>query len=232
MPNRVLIAEDESKISDLLLRYFERESYVCHVAPTGASALAAVKEFSPDLVLLDLNLPDRDGLSLCREIRSSSNVPIIMITARVEEIDRLMGLEAGADDYVCKPFSPREVVARARAILRRTQTPPASAPHSLVLEVDREAHVVRVRGRDVQLTPVEFNMICAFAKAPGKLLSRDQLLESMYEDQRSVSDRTADSHLKNLRKKLEAAGAPDDLIVSTYKLGYRLNLAAAEVAIV
>lgn len=231
MHNRVLIVEDESKISDLLLRYFERENFACKVAATAAAVMPAASEFDPNLVLLDLNLPDRDGLSLCREIRASRNVPIMMITARVDEIDRLMGLEAGADDYVCKPFSPREVVARARAILRRTQPQPDAA-RAIVLEIDRESHTVRVLGRDVQLTPVEFNMICAFAKAPGKLLSRERLLDAMYEDQRSVSDRTADSHLKNLRKKLEAAGAPDDLIISTYKLGYRLNLAADEVKIV
>ncbi|MES2390346.1 MAG: response regulator [Acidobacteriota bacterium] len=227
---RVLVVEDEQKIADLLVLYFTREGYECHWLQDHSRLGHEVKQGNADLVLLDLNLPNGDGLALCREVRSFSEVPIIMITARVEEVDRLIGLDAGADDYVCKPFSPREVVARAKAILRRVEVQPRREARA-VLEMNKQRHLISFKSAEVTLTPSEFNLLYALAESPGVLLARDVLLDAMYSETRHVTDRTVDTHLKNLRRKLEAVGAPTDLIASAYKLGYRLDLASAEISL-
>jgi two-component system response regulator BaeR len=170
-------------------------------------------------------LPGTDGLTICREVRRTSTLPIIMVTARVEEIDRLLGLEIGADDYICKPFSPREVVARVRALLRRAQSwqNAAVGGPGAELELDDERFEARWRSRKLELTPVEFRLLKALAQRPGRVLSRAQLLEQLYMDHRVVSDRTVDSHIKNLRRKFEEIAAGSDPVRSIYGVGYKFE---------
>ena len=186
----------------------------------GADALAAIRAAAPALVVLDLMLPGLDGLSLCRDVRAFSTVPIVMVTARVEEIDRLLGLELGADDYLCKPFSPRELVARIKAILRRSGVPEAP------LAIDAAARRANVHGRPLDLTRTEFDLLAALAARPGQVFSRARLLELAGQDSLDhldVSDRAVDSHIKNLRRKLDAAAPGFEPIRSIYGLGYRFD---------
>ena len=214
----ILIVEDEPKLAALEADYLRAAGYETQCIGDGAQAVQWVRAHSPDLILLDLMLPGRDGLEVCRDVRGFSDVPIIMVTAKVEEIDRLIGLDLGADDYVCKPFSVRELVARVRAILRRRRTPSAG------LLIDEEKHLAQLDGRDLDLTPVEFRLLGTLASAPGRVFSRARLLEGLYEDHRVVTDRTVDAHVKNLRRKLEAARPGEDLVRSIYGLGYKLEL--------
>jgi two-component system, OmpR family, response regulator BaeR len=181
--------------------------------------VAWVRANTPDLVLLDLMLPGRDGLEVCKDLRAFSDVPIVMVTAKVEEVDRLVGLDLGADDYVCKPFSVRELVARVKAILRR---PRNSAPEGLVLEPEK--HEAQLDGRKLDLTPVEFRLLRALASSPGRVFPRDRLLEKLYDDHRVVTDRTVDAHVKNLRRKLEEIRPGEELVRSIYGVGYKLEL--------
>jgi two-component system response regulator BaeR len=217
--SHVLIVEDEPKIAALLRDYFEAASYRVTMLESGERAIEAIRETSPDAVLLDLMLPGVDGLAICRGVRAFSNVPILIVTARVEEIDRLLGLELGADDYICKPFSPREVVARVRAVLRRASAAASAPPPPIELDADR--FEARVRGRALILTPVEFRLLHKLVEQPGRVFSRTQLIDALYVDHRVVSDRTVDSHVKNLRRKLVDAGV--DPIASVYGIGYRLD---------
>jgi two-component system response regulator BaeR len=172
--------------------------------------------------VLDLMLPGRNGLEICKEVRSFSDVPIIMVTARVEEVDRLIGLEAGADDYLCKPFSVRELVARVKALLRRPRAGAAAKNSPLVL--DETGHAASLDGKKLDLTPVEFRLLAALVAAPGKVFSRDSLLEKLYADHRVVTDRTVDAHVKNLRRKIEEIRPGADLVRSIYGVGYKLEL--------
>ncbi len=180
-----------------------------------------VREHLVDLVLLDIMLPGRDGLEICREIRTFSQVPIIMVTARVEEIDRILGLELGADDYICKPFSPREVVARVKAVLRRARGGPAAPMSDLVL--DESTYQARHRGRDLELTAVEFKLLKLLMENPGRIYGREQIMSRIYPDDRFVNDRTVDSHIKKLRKKLQAVEPGTDPIHSVYGVGYKFE---------
>ena len=220
---RILIVEDERKLAEVLRDYLVADGASVDLLHHGDDALPALRLSVPDLVLLDLMLPGTDGLTICRELRRFSTVPVIMVTARVEEIDRLLGLDLGADDYICKPFSPREVVARVRALLRRTQSwqTAAAAGPSGDLELDDERFEARWRGRKLDLTPVEFRLLKALAHRPGHVLSRGQLLEQLYMDHRIVSDRTVDSHIKNLRRKFEEGESGSDPIRSIYGVGYK-----------
>ncbi|MGB5290434.1 MAG: response regulator [Lysobacterales bacterium] len=221
-PSTILIVEDEAKIASLLRDYLEKiGGYQTHWVDRGDEALAAFEKVSPDLVLLDLMLPGMDGLEVCKAIRLKSQVPVIMVTALVEEIDRLLGLELGADDYICKPFSPREVVARVKAVLRRFGACEKNAPVS-GLQIDEERHTATINNRQLKLSPVEFALLGRLAAQPGRVFSRDQLMSSIYDDYRIVSDRTVDTHVKNLRRKLADAGPDSDLIESVYGVGYRL----------
>lgn len=215
---QVLVVEDEPKLAALLRDYLLAAGYRVTCLDNGLDVLPAVRAAAPDLILLDLMLPGRDGLEVCRELRALSNVPIVMLTARVEELDRLLGLELGADDYICKPFSPREVVARVRAILRRCPPPPVGG-----LELDASIYRARCNGVELDLTPVEFRLLNCLASAPGRIFSRDQLLDRLYPDHRVVSDRTVDSHVKNLRRKLEQAAPERNPIHSIYGVGYKLE---------
>lgn len=216
----ILIVEDEPKIADLIADYLRAAGHAPRILANGNDVVPAVREKQPDVILLDLMLPGRDGIDVCREVRAFSQVPIIMLTARVEEVDRLLGLEMGADDYICKPFSPREVVARVKAILRRLQAgPPADNAPGLVIDQDR--FEASLDGERLDLTAVEFRLLQSLAASPGRVFSRDQLMEKIYSDHRIVGDRTVDSHVKNLRRKLSAVRPGVDLIQSVYGVGYR-----------
>ena len=221
--NRILIVEDEPKLAALEADYLRSAGYDTHAIGNGAEVVPWVRANPPDLILLDLMLPGRDGLDICKELRTAvdpriRDVPIVMVTAKVEEIDRLIGLDLGADDYVCKPFSVRELVARVRAILRRRGAPTAG------LAFNEEKHLVQLDGKPLDLTPVEFRLLSMLASSPGRVFSRAKLLERLYEDRRVVTDRTVDAHIKNLRRKLEAARPGDELVRSIYGVGYKLEL--------
>jgi two-component system, OmpR family, response regulator BaeR len=215
----ILVVEDEPKIGALLRDYLVASDYRVSMLTTGADTVNWVRENSPSAILLDVMLPVEDGLSICRGIRTFSTIPILMITARVDEIDRLLGLELGADDYICKPFSPREVVARVKAVLRRAST--TAIPGAAPIQLDEARFEVRVNGQALTLTPVEFRLLGKLIAQPGRVFSRQQLMDALYQDHRVVSDRTVDSHIKNLRRKLAQLCA--DPISSVYGVGYRLE---------
>jgi two-component system, OmpR family, response regulator BaeR len=217
----VLIVEDEAKLASLLRDYLQACAYRATVLPEGHGVVAWVREHAPDAILLDLMLPGVDGLTICREIRAFSNVPILMVTARVEEIDRLLGLELGADDYICKPYSPREVVARVKAVLRRASLRQQGAESPL--QIDEERQQALLHGKALPLTPVELRLLRALAARPGRVLSRSQLIDALYLDHRVVSDRTVDSHVKNLRRKISESCGGLDPVSSIYGLGYKLE---------
>jgi len=220
MADRVLVVEDEPKLAELLRDYLVREGYEATVLDRGDAVEPWVRANPVDLVLLDLMLPGRSGLDVCKGLRTFSDAAIVMVTARVEEIDRLLGLELGADDYICKPFSPREVVARVKAVLRRSkrrQAPAEDAPVAL----DEGALRARVAGRDLDLTAVEFQLLKTLVAHPGRIFSRDQLIDAMYRDARVVSDRTVDSHVKKLRKKIADVLPEREIVHSVYGVGYK-----------
>ncbi|STW49654.1 Response regulator BaeR [Klebsiella pneumoniae] len=211
---RILIVEDEPKLGQLLIDYLQAAGYAPALINHGDKVLPYVRQTPPHLILLDLMLPGTDGLTLCREIRRFSDVPVVMVTAKIEEIDRLLGLEIGADDYICKPYSPREVVARVKTILRRCkpqrdlQALDAQSP----LIVDEGRFQASWRDKLLDLTPAEFRLLKTLSQEPGKVFSREQLLNHLYDDYRVVTDRTIDSHIKNLRRKLEALDAEQSFI--------------------
>jgi two-component system response regulator BaeR len=218
--NRILIVEDEEKLAHLEADYLHNAGFEAFCLADGLAVVPWLKENSVDLILLDLMLPGRDGLDLCRDIRRFSTVPIIMVTARIEEVDRLLGLELGADDYICKPFSPREMTARVKAVLRRMQ-PLAMEPVSNLLKLDPQSFRVSVGKLETELTAVEFQLLQTMYQQPGRIFSRTRLMDLMYQDQRIVSDRTIDSHIKKLRKKLADLLPGQELIHSVYGAGYR-----------
>lgn len=218
MSARIIIVEDEPELAGVVADYVRAAGYTAEVFHDGALALAAQRVRPADLLVLDLMLPGLDGLSVCKAVRESSGVPIIMVTARVEEVDRLLGLELGADDYLCKPFSPRELVARIKAILRRA--PPAAQPQ---VDVDAAGRRIRVHGRLLELTPTEFSILAALAGHPGQVFSRARLLELASADNLDVADRAIDSHIKNLRRKIAQAAPGYEPIHSIYGLGYRFD---------
>ena len=217
----ILIVEDEPKIAALLADYLRAQGgFHSKIVERGDEVLRQFHSEQPDLVLLDLMLPGLDGIEVCKRLRAQSNVPIIMVTARVEEIDRLLGLELGADDYICKPFSPREVVARVKAVLRRSEMV-KTGTQSHGLEIDGEKFIARLNGMELALTPVEFALLQMLSTHPGRVFSRDQLMNGMYSDYRVVSDRAVDTHVKNLRRKLAEVSGIEEMIKSVYGLGYR-----------
>jgi two-component system alkaline phosphatase synthesis response regulator PhoP len=225
MPQRILIVDDERKIVQGLVGYFRDAGFETLTAYDGRVALDVARREQPDLIVLDLMLPEIDGLEVCRQLRRTSSVPIIMLTARVEETDRLIGLELGADDYIVKPFSPREVVARARAVLRRARgtVEPAAELRGgeVVLSLDRRT--VQVSGLLVDLTPTEFELLAALMRNAGRPLSRSQLLDATQGDTYVGYERTIDAHIKNLRRKLEADPATPKYILTVFGFGYKFN---------
>lgn len=243
--NKILIVEDEQKIAQLLSDYLVEADYQTIIREDGCGVVELIESLKPACVLLDVMLPVKDGLTICKEVRQFSMVPIVLITARVDEIDRLLGLELGADDYICKPFSPREVVIRIRNILRRVDllenlntstdghggaingTGPALYINYRHLKLDQEKFSCHLDEVSIALTAVEFRMLFTMANRPGCVFSRNQLMKVAYTDGRIVSDRTIDTHVKNMRKKLvQIKGRNDeidDLIHSIYGVGYKVE---------
>lgn len=225
MNELVLVVDDEPKIVKLARDYLERSGYRVVTAADGSTALTVARQEKPEMVVLDLNLLGMDGLDVCRALRRESDVPIIMLTARVEETDRLIGLELGADDYITKPFSPRELVARVRAVLRRVRggmhTP--GQIHAGDLEIDLEGHRVYRDGELVQLSRMEFNLLAVLAQHPGQTFSRAQLLSRLHGVAYDGYDRSVDAHVKNLRRKLELDPANPRYVETVYGIGYRFT---------
>jgi two-component system response regulator BaeR len=220
----VLIVEDETKLAEVLGEYLQQAGFRTEQLERGDVVVAFVQKQPPELILLDLMLPGCDGMDVCRDVRRFSTVPIIMTTARVEEIDRLLGLELGADDYVCKPYSPREVVARVKAVLRRTDPQPADRIDQGDVRVDMETFEAWCGNQRLDLTPVELRLLNTLLTQPHRVFSRNQLMDQLYSDHRVVTDRTVDTHIKNLRRKLEHCLPGRELIRSVYGVGYKLEL--------
>ncbi|MEY4952976.1 MAG: hypothetical protein RL299_1400 [Pseudomonadota bacterium] len=227
MTRRVLLVDDDPHIRQLLAFAFDKAGMVVCEAADGEEALAEVARQTPDLVVLDINMPRMDGLEVCRRLRSSSEVPVLFLSSRDDEFDRVLGIELGADDYVVKPFSPREVVARANAIMRRS-APRDAAPVAAetqakgLLSLDAEGWIARWDGAEVALTVSEFNLLKAMAGAPGRILSRDQLIDQLHGPGFAITDRTIDSHIRNLRRKFAEAGG-HDVIETRAGVGYKLG---------
>jgi DNA-binding response OmpR family regulator len=225
MSQKILVVDDELEIVKVVRAYLEQSGFRVITASDGEQALAVFRHEQPDLIVLDLSLPKLDGLDVCRAIRRDSNVPIIMLTARVEETDRLIGLEIGADDYITKPFSPREVVARVRTVLRRSA--PAPEPSSLItigaLSIDPLKHEVQLQSRSIDLTPSEFNILLSMASQPGRAFSRMDLLDAAQGEAYEGYERSIDVHIKNLRQKLGDEPRDPTYILTVYGVGYKFS---------
>ena len=220
--HRVLVVEDDRKIAELLLNYLRASGFEAEAAYDGREGLRRIEQQAPDAVILDWMLPGLDGVALCRAVRKFSDVPILMLTARIDEVDRLLGLDTGADDYVCKPFAPREVIARIRALLRRAQGRVKTLTSQWV--IDEASFRISWLGQWLPLTRIEFMMFRLLLNRPGRVYSRDQLLASAHDSQHDISDRAIDTHIKNLRKKVQAVDPGSDCIASVYGLGYRFDI--------
>lgn len=223
MSKKILVVEDEKKLVAIIKGYLEQAGFAVAVAYDGQQALTLFRHERPALVLLDLNLPTLDGLDVCRALRKESNVPIIMITARVEETDRLIGLELGADDYISKPFSPREVVARIRAVLRRTEGLPMRAEILTAgdLSIDLGKHSVQFGERTIDLTPTEFDLLAVMMQNAGRVFTRLQLLDKVQGEAFEGYERTIDAHIKNLRQKIERDPKTPRYILTVFGVGYK-----------
>lgn len=226
MGKKILVVDDERKIVQLVKAYLEQAGFAVVTAYDGQQALTVFRHEHPSLVILDLMLPGIDGLDVARTMRRESNVPIIMLTARIEEADRLIGLELGADDYITKPFSPREVVARVRAVLRRTEAQPVASETISAGDVviNLTQHTVQVAGQPVDLTPTEFELLAAMARQPGRVFTRLQLLEQVLGDAYEGYERTIDAHIKNLRQKIEPDSRHPRYIQTVYGVGYKFEV--------
>lgn len=220
---RVLVVEDDPILAAVIADTLQDHGYAVEVVADGSTVAARVRAQPPAAVLLDLGLPGRDGFSVCRELRAFSTVPLIMVTARAGQLDRMHGLDIGADDYICKPFEPGELAARLRALLRRArQWTSAGLAEPAPLQIDAEAMIARGHGQALPLTPIEFRLLHKLASQPGRVYTRAQLLDAIYDADHVVNDRTVDSHVKNLRRKLTDAGLPDPL-GAVYGVGYRFQ---------
>lgn len=225
MTKTVLVVDDEAKILQLARDYLEHAGFAVLAAGAGKTALAAARTEKPDLIILDLGLPDLDGLDVTRALRKESNVPIIMLTARGDESDKLVGLELGADDYLTKPFSPKELVARVRAVLRRTETSLSGPEHEIIRAADLTLDVPRMRvtvGQHlIELTPTEFELLAALARQPGRIFTRTQLLDAVHGVAFESYERAIDAHIKNIRRKLEPNPREPRYILTVYGVGYK-----------
>ncbi|MGP1667540.1 MAG: response regulator [Rhodanobacter sp.] len=221
MTQHILIVEDEVKLATLLQDYLIQSGFAATMIHDGLEVEGWLANNQTNLVLLDLMLPGKSGVEICKDIRKHSKLPVIMTTAKVDEIDRLLGLELGADDYICKPFSPREVVARVKAVLRRTDDSNKPADRGLMLDTD--TYKATINGNDLHLTAVEFQLLKVLSDQPGRIFSRSVLVDKIYSDGRVVSDRTIDSHIKKLRKKISVQVPDAELIHSLYAVGYKFE---------
>jgi len=223
MPEKILLIDDETKITRTLKLYLEQAGYKTVSVQDGALAIPAFHHERPDLVILDILLPHQDGWEICRQIRSTSRVPIIMLTAQGEETDRIVGLELGADDYIAKPFSPREVVARVRAVFRRTQgqVQPPRMLEAGPVTLSIEQHVAAINGTPVELTPIEFDLLATLLQHPGQVFTRLQLLENTQDAAYEGYERAIDQHIKNLRAKLGDDARSPRYILTVYGVGYK-----------
>jgi two-component system, OmpR family, response regulator BaeR len=225
MHNQILIVEDEEKIASILEDYLKQNDYKTHWINNGSMVISYVKENTVDLILLDLMLPGLNGTEVCKEIRKFSDIPIIMLTAKVDEIDRLLGLELGADDYICKPFSPREVVARVKSVLRRAHPTIQNQDIRLgPIHLNLDTRVTQIQNKNLDLTPSEFGILAIMAQYPSKVFSRNELLNKVLGNEFEGYDRTIDTHIKNLRKKINDAMPGQEIISSIYGVGYKLNI--------
>ena len=226
MNQKILVVDDELDIEKVVRAYLEQAGFRVVTASDGQQALAAFRHEKPDLVVLDLNLPKMDGLDVCRAIRREGNTPVIMLTARVEETDKLIGLEIGADDYIVKPFSPREVVARVRTVLRRSTSAAPDQPTLITigdLTIDPLKHAVHLASRTIDLTPMEFNLLHVMASQPGRAFSRMDLLDAVQGEAYEGYERSIDVHIKNLRQKLGDEPRNPTYVLTVYGIGYKFN---------
>lgn len=220
MPKKILLVDDELQIVEICKDYLNAAGYETITAKDGVQALSLARREKPDLIVLDLMMPEMDGLDVCREIRRESDVPIIMLTARVEETDKLIGLELGADDYITKPFSPRELVARIRVVLRRvSNTPETEIIRVGNVELDRAHYELHLKDKNIALTSTEFEILATLMSQPGRIFSRAQLLTATHGITFESLERAIDSHIRNLRRKLE----PNDLIITVHGVGYKFE---------
>lgn len=220
-PRQILIVEDDRKIAELIVNYLRADGFEASTVGNGQDAVHQIRLQKPHLVILDWMLPGLDGVSVCKAVRAFSDVPILMLTARIDELDRLLGLDTGADDYVCKPFSPRELVARVRSLLRRSEGHLIIS--SFPWRVDEVSFRINWRDAWLPLTRLEFLMFRLLLSRPGRVFSRAHLLQSVYDEQRDISDRAIDTHIKNLRRKVQAVDPDFDCITSVYGVGYRFD---------
>jgi two-component system response regulator BaeR len=220
----ILIVEDESDLGSIVRDYLSAEGFACELVPDADKGLENIQQKTWDLILLDIMLPSKsgqlNGLRLCQEVRSNTNTPVIMMTARIEEPDRLLGFELGADDYICKPFSPRELVARVKAVLKRANPSPQESQD---FQLIKESLTAVYRGKKVELTLIEYRILKALSSRPDTIISRDELMKNAYSDHRIVSDRTMDSHITKLRKKLVPL-TTEEIIHSVYGAGYKFHI--------
>lgn len=224
MSKKILIIDDEAKIVEICQDYLKAAGFSVVTSLDGEGGLEKARKENPDLILLDLMLPGMDGLDICRELRKEANIPIIMLTARVEETDKLIGLEIGADDYITKPFSPREMVARVRTVLRRAQgDASAEVIRAGNLTLDRNRFIVTIGDQEISLTPTEFEILATLASQPGRIFSRSQLLMAVRGVAFESYERAIDSHIRNLRKKLDADTGKFEWIVTIHGVGYKFN---------
>ena len=226
MGKKILVVDDEKKITEIVTAYLERDNFSVITAYDGQAALDAVKKYSPDLIILDLMLPEISGWDVCRMLRKDSGIPIIMLTARDETADKIVGLELGADDYVTKPFDAKELVSRVKAVLRRYEGALSDTPNKIYaadLTIDIERRLVTRGEQNIELTPIEFDLLQLLARHPGRVFSRMHLLDSIQGDAYDGYERTIDSHIKNLRKKIEPEPEKPVYIITVYGVGYKME---------
>ncbi|WP_278383068.1 response regulator [Pseudoalteromonas distincta] len=220
---KILIVEDEENIAEVLIAYAKQQNYETEHFNSGKGVVSFVKQNAVDLILLDLMLPDVDGIELCKQIRAFSSLPIIMLTAKSEEIDRLQGLEIGADDYICKPFSPKEVIARIKAVLRRTSQPKTNIINHNNFQLHKDDYEARLNGKSIGFTAVEFKIFLLFISHVGRVFTREDIINNVYSDTTDISDRNIDTHIKNIRKKINDIQAGLNPIAAVYSVGYKFK---------
>jgi len=220
---KILIVEDEENIAEVLIAYAKQQDYETEHFNSGKGVVSFVKQNAVDLILLDLMLPDVDGIELCKQIRAFSSLPIIMLTAKSEEIDRLQGLEIGADDYICKPFSPKEVVARIKAVLRRTSQPKTNIINHNNFQLHKDDYEARLNDKSIGFTAIEFKIFLLFISHVGRVFTREDIINNVYSDTTDISDRNIDTHIKNIRKKINDIQAGLNPIAAVYSVGYKFK---------